>query len=94
MRSQNPAVALLTDQINHVHAAVSPDVITAFSPLVTTATGVSVITPCNQKAPGYDSRTIADSGRRSMLFSSGDSLTGSSISSGEGLDEQIRGESP
>jgi hypothetical protein len=43
----------------------------------------------------YYSRTVAVSGRRSMLFSSGDSLrTLSSILSGEGLDEREQRESP
>ena len=43
----------------------------------------------------YYSRTVAVSGRRSMLFSSGDSLrTVSSILSGEGFDEREQRESP
>jgi hypothetical protein len=54
------------------------------------------ITTCSyHKLVVYYSRTIAYSGRRSMLSSSGDFLrTLSSILSGEGLDEREQGKSP
>ncbi len=54
-----------------------------------------VITACSYyNSAFYYSRTIAVSGRRSMLISSGDSLrTLSSILSGEGLDEREQRES-
>jgi hypothetical protein len=53
--------------------------------------GVSVITRCSYyNSPVYYARTVADSGRRDMLFSSGDSSPAlSSILSGEGFDEGV-----
>ena len=58
------------------------------------ATGV-ITTYSYYNSAFYYSRTMAVSGRRSMLFSSGDSLrTLSSILSGEGLDERKPRESP
>jgi hypothetical protein len=55
-----------------------------------------VITACSYyNSAFYYSRTMAISGRRRMLISSGDSLrTLSSILSGEGLDEGEQRESP
>jgi hypothetical protein len=57
------------------------------------AGGVRAITTCcYYKSVVYYSRTLADSCRRSMLFSSGDYPgTLSSILSGEGLDEGEHG---
>jgi hypothetical protein len=59
------------------------------------ATAGAITTCSYHNSAFYYSRTVAVSGRRSMLFSSGDSLrTLSSILSGEGLDERDQRESP
>src|ERR1700733_11685085 len=56
---------------------------------------VSITTCCYHKSVVYYSRTMADSSRTDMLFSSGDSpRTLSSILSGEGFDEREQGQSP
>jgi hypothetical protein len=55
----------------------------------------SITTCCYHKSVVYYSRTVANSSRRDMLFSSGDFLrTLSSILSGEGFDEREQGKSP
>src|SRR3984957_3381670 len=55
----------------------------------------AITTCCYYKSVVYYSRTLANSCRRSMLFSSGDYPgTLSSILSGEGLDDREQGWSP
>jgi hypothetical protein len=55
----------------------------------------SITTCCYHKSVVYYSRTLANSSRTDMLFSSGDfPRTLSSILSGEGFDEREQGKSP
>src|SRR5580704_5038926 len=96
---QDFAVALLANQIDHMHGAGSPSAYGNSTWVASPCIGnhgcgwVRAITTCSyHKSVVYYSRALANSWRRSMLFSSGDyPRTLSSILSGEGLDEREQG---